>query len=45
MRESRACTLMLLRGAERQGAAVAVHRGSLLAGLHGRVLELGPGRD
>lgn len=36
--------LMLLRGAERRGAAVAVHRGSLLAGLHGRVLELGAGK-
>jgi len=33
--------LMLLRGAERRGAAIAGHRGSLLAGLHGRVLELG----
>jgi len=36
--------LMLLRGAERRGAAVAVHRGSLLAGLHGRVLELRAGK-
>jgi len=36
--------LMLLRGAERRGAAVAVHRRSLLAGLHGRVLELGAGK-